>query len=591
MGAGFRWLCGLAVLCSLLPPLAQAAAQHFTDTYRLHLRSKPAVVRIVDGYKGYVQLRNGNRQAVSLVGTGSGFFISSDGYIMTNAHVVSMSRAGEEAARERLFAQFVQQILRVNNLEPTTANINKVLRWAKQENARLVVSEQMNKVLLQDGSALRYEIKAYGTPVGSRGDQLTGKDVAILKVETRNASTLSLADSSLARVGDRVYVIGYPGAADSDVLDARSMVEPTINDGTISALKNTVDGIPVLQTNASASHGNSGGPVLNADGQVIGLLTFRGDTVNGQEVQGFNFIVPTNVAREYIAPAGVRNEAGLVDQRWRAGLDAYEQGHYREAKQYFDEVATLSPHHPEARRLLVDTQERILRGEDVAAAPPPAPLPSPAPIAAPVLSPALAAPVAPAPVPQPTALIAPAPAALAPAVVTEDASRPWLLGGGALAAGLIAGLGVFLLRRRPTPAPSTLALNSRPRRDETLAPPPWATFSNAATQLASSLSGDSVRLRFDSGPLNGQTVTVPASGLWLGRDSARAGIVLQHPMVSGRHLWVGREGDTWMLRDERSTNGTYLGSASGERIREHRLRPGERFVISRDAAASFTVEA
>ena len=101
-----------------------------------------------------------------------------------------------------------------------------------------------------------------------------GKDVAVVKIEVKNAPTLMLGDSDAMEVGDRLYVIGYPAAGDSPVLDQKSELEPTTNDGHVSAKKTAADGAPILQTNASTTHGNSGGPVLNEKGEVIGLLTF-----------------------------------------------------------------------------------------------------------------------------------------------------------------------------------------------------------------------------------------------------------------------------------------------------------------------------
>ena len=82
-----------------------------------------------------------------------------------------------------------------------------------------------------------------------------------------------------------------------------------MNDGKISAKKQSSSGAPILQTSTPATHGNSGGPVLNDANEVVGLLTFRGDTVNGQEVSGFAFIVPSNTVMEYVKSAGAANDS------------------------------------------------------------------------------------------------------------------------------------------------------------------------------------------------------------------------------------------------------------------------------------------
>jgi len=104
------------------------------------------------------------------------------------------------------------------------------------------------------------------------------------------------------------------------LLNAKSALEATINDGKISAKKQATSGAPILQTNTAATHGNSGGPVLNDANEVIGLLTFRGDTVGGQEVSGFSFIVPSNTVMEYVKSAGATNTEGPTDINYREGL-------------------------------------------------------------------------------------------------------------------------------------------------------------------------------------------------------------------------------------------------------------------------------
>lgn len=542
----------LAVLliCTGWSP-AYADALDVNPTYKVHMLSKPAVVRILDGVIGYVPLADGRKVELQSISSGSGFFVSPDGYIMTNAHVVSTTKSGEDGAKQELFKLFVLKALASRNLQPTQDNIATVLRWAQQNAGTPVITTRANFVLLQDGNKLRYEIKSYGTPMGDQGDQLTGKDTAIIKVETRNAPTLRLGDSSKVRVGDRVYVIGFPGAADSEMLDSKSSVEPTTNDGSISAVKTTVDGIPVLQTNANTTHGNSGGPVLNQNSEVIGLLTFRGNTVNGQEVQGFNFIVPANTAREYLGPAGTTNAAGLVDQRWIAGLEQYWAGHFRAAKTNFEEVLSLQPNHAEARRLITETQERILRGEEKPDTPP-APLPEP------------------------------------------DNSRQYVIVGGAVAAALVVLAVVVLLLRGRSPARATATVRApypgpTPRGGGTAHVPAYAGADGATMVGESPTAGGEARLRFTAGPLSGQSVTVPASGAWLGRDANRADIVVTHPMVSGQHLWIGRHGDRWLLKDKGSTNGTYVGSAANGRVSEQRLHDGDRVLIAPDGAVSFTV--
>ena len=68
-------------------------------------------------------------------------------------------------------------------------------------------------MIIPDGSSFPFEIKQYGAPTGESNDQ--GKDVAIIKIEVKNAPILKLADSDKVQLQDHVTVIGYPGAADT----------------------------------------------------------------------------------------------------------------------------------------------------------------------------------------------------------------------------------------------------------------------------------------------------------------------------------------------------------------------------------------
>src|SRR5262249_43042894 len=132
----------------------------------------------------------------------------------------------------------------------------------------------------------------------------------------------------------------------------------------ISAKKTASSGAPILQTSTAATHGNSGGPVINDANEVVGLLTFRGDTVNGQEVSGFSFVVPSNTVMEYVKSAGASNNEGPTDTIYHEGLENYWNQYYSAAIPKFEEVKRMFPQHSEVDRLIQSSQQAKAEGKE-----------------------------------------------------------------------------------------------------------------------------------------------------------------------------------------------------------------------------------
>lgn len=571
-----------SALLALLPcaaALAQTRAPNQTN--RLHMYSKPAVVRILSGFTGQWVWDN-TRWTTQAISSGSGFIINPDGYILTNAHVVSSIRGGDDEGRRTLLLQLTLQVLRARNIAITRENVSRGAQILGQQ-ATLTGFQRVNRVYLQSGSFFPYEIKAYGAPTGEGQDLPTGKDIAVLKIEVRNAPTLKLGDSTQMQVGDRIFLLGYPGAADSDVLDSRSALEPTTNDGSISAKKNSADGAPILQTNTAATHGNSGGPAINEKGEVIGLLTFRGDTVNGQEVQGFNFIVPTSTALEFVRQAGTENKPSPIDEKWRDGLENFWTQKYRYAKDDFQEVLALYADHSEAKKLISESQEFIARGEDRSSSW--------------IMTAVIAvlgggfllvlaggiiafvvirkrrarsgAKAAPAPVArEAVAGVAPHMAQSSPPLSSSPSYAP-----------------VSYAAPPPPPAPAPSAApapaNAPPSRPAVARTAPLG--GPPKTEIFEAASG---RLVCTTGPLEGQEFPV-GQGIYLGRDSSRAQIVIADPQVSGQHLWIGPVGSKMIARDSGSTNGTFLNNDLTRRITEVELNDRDVLILGGRGSVKF----
>ncbi len=534
--------------------LVAAQAQQPNPTNRLHMYSKPAVVRIISGHTGSWTWDNRQWQTQS-ISSGSGFIISQDGYILTNAHVVSSIKDGDETAKQELLGQLAVQALRAAGKPVTRENVGQAVRYIVNTGAQLAQFQRINYVFLQSGNRFPYEIKSYGAPTGEGKDLSNGKDVSVIKIEIKNAPTLRIGNSDKVQVGDRIYVMGYPGAADSAALDAKSQLEPTTNDGSISAKKTSADGAPILQTNANTTHGNSGGPAINDKGEVIGLLTFRGNTVNDQEVQGFNFLVPTNTALEFVRQAGTANTVSPIDTKWREGLEHFWNQEYTSAREKFGEITALFPNHSEAQKLITESQEHIAKGEDRSSS------------------------------------------ALGAFVVLV------VLGGGFLVVVGGAVLAVVLVKRKKTAPARPAAFPGQPGASaQAQLPTPPVNFGTpgqafqkteafaipSRTELFQPTSVP--KLTFTTGPLQGQSFPV-GQGFFIGRDGTRSQIVVPDTQVSGQHLWVGIIDGRIVARDPGSTNGTYLNQQMAQRITEALLKDGDVLTLGRTGSVSFTFHA
>ena len=120
------------------------------------------------------------------------------------------------------------------------------------------------------------------------------KDLAVLKIEAQGLPAAEFGVSSDLSVGDKVYAIGNPLGTE---------LRSTFTDGIISAVDRNVDvdGITMtlLQTNTALNSGNSGGPLINVYGQVIGINTIK--MMSGYDtIEGLGFAIPTSHAQRWV---------------------------------------------------------------------------------------------------------------------------------------------------------------------------------------------------------------------------------------------------------------------------------------------------
>ncbi len=317
------------------------------------------------------------KQPEEITSTGTGFFITGDGYVATNSHLIDRENA---FIRRRFILSAFQQI--------TEANIKALeYSWAtrfteQQRNllyntyasmySRLFsmqlydLKKEIFVVYASNKAGAESSIEKKPARIITKGQAMPGKDVAILKIEGDSSlPTLKIAGDQLPQVGEQLYVYGYPApATNNDFVSVESAIEPTLTTGIVSAIKKSVDGWPLIQMDANINHGSSGGPVCNGDGEVVGLTTFGSLENNGILAAGLNFAIPVLILHEYLDTADIVPSISKASQVFADAIQLYETKLYRKALNKFQTVRKMNDHYPGLDAYIDSCSVKISKGED-----------------------------------------------------------------------------------------------------------------------------------------------------------------------------------------------------------------------------------
>ena len=165
-------------------------------------------------------------------------------------------------------------------------------------------------------------------------------DLALLNVDMplERSRTTELA-RDLPDEGEPIFVIGNP-----------LKLEGSVSDGIVSAVREVPNSYRIIQITAPISHGNSGSPVFNHKGEVIGVVTIK--VTNGQNIN--LAIAAARVAQltagklQPLSELGTKNKGDVAESLYRSGLDSLWLGNYDNAVGYFENAANKNPKRAEA---------------------------------------------------------------------------------------------------------------------------------------------------------------------------------------------------------------------------------------------------
>ena len=318
------------------------------------------------------------RHAQNITTSGTGFFITETGYIVTNCHVVD--EAGDNIRKRFILSAFRQ--VTESNINALEAAWSVKFNDAQREllyNTFAKIYSAIQSILLENLQKKMYVLYGMDTIGGQtsvksadatlviKGQSMPGKDVAILKIASEGPfPSLKLSLNILPRVGDQVFVFGYPDPVTrNEYLATESTLEPSLTTGIISGIRTTTTGWNVVQMDADINHGNSGGPVCNENGEVIGISTFGSiEYRTGVLASGMNFSIPVGILQEFLDAAEIKPSQSKISNLFEKAMDDYDQHQYRAALKKLKRLRKTSPSFPGLSSYINDITIKIDNGMD-----------------------------------------------------------------------------------------------------------------------------------------------------------------------------------------------------------------------------------
>ncbi|MGK2848510.1 MAG: S1C family serine protease [Minisyncoccota bacterium] len=343
--------------------MPQAFAESELSQEMLVALVKPSVVRIVSHAHGTARIPrikvNIQQRLVAVIPdtytdipideylVGSGFIVHSDGYIATNAHVISPMTLKRALATESALPALYNDALLLSD-EEMEIFLNKdnkdkfsdtVLQYVLDNSIFDITTQTV--VLRPDSS--QQEIKdlfAEGFPATTISVNenffVTEKDVALLKIEETHLPALSFGTDNALAVGKKAYIFGFPANAE---FNQNNSAEATFTQGVVSAIKRSMSGdFNIFQTDAKVSEGSSGGPLFGEQGAVTGMITFQTDGMIRTQGDNFAFALPVALIQQMAQESDIPLAEGSYGTLFRQGMIDFSQKYCEKARSALEEA-------------------------------------------------------------------------------------------------------------------------------------------------------------------------------------------------------------------------------------------------------------
>lgn len=347
--------------------------------------AKPAVVRIFTIVSGHLTVNfspnsnvtfpQSNNQSYQLQLSGSGTFISANGDILTADHVVNPpDQVMQEAAAQdvatyinkhpgtglgQVSSDQAKQLLETGQLKSSaTFDFKKSEAFLSTDYTGPLTATDLNQVPSQDHMPIdRIE----------KESAVNQRDVAIVHAGFTDTPSVSLGDSSAVQQQDQLTIVGFPGNGDVSNLPT-DLLTSSINTITVSSIKTTDNGAPLIQVGGNVEQGDSGGPALNNQGTVVGVVSFGVASTAGST----NFLQASNSARDLVQSLSLDTTPGNFQKQWSQAFTDYSSnsaGHWHKSAQELQKLSTTYPQFKAVSKYLDYAQQQAQSEKPVTATP------------------------------------------------------------------------------------------------------------------------------------------------------------------------------------------------------------------------------
>ena len=355
--------------------------------------AKPAVVRILTSFHGHLtvhfppttdvafpQQSNGN---YPLLISGTGMFVNSQGDILTADHIVQPPPKDQGIAQELYaaaaqdVANYINQNAKSGSTQVSASDVNQQLISGQLQSTTSYDTPTSRIYMSTDyaGTYTASDINSVPATLTASVDTIKAQspfdqqDMAIVHVPMTDTPSIALGNSDNVQQQDQLTVIGFPGNADVSQ-KPQDFLTSSISSVYVSSKKTSDSGAPLIQIGGNVNHGNSGGPALDSQGAIVGVVSFGLADGTSDTINGTSFLQASSSALKLAQSINLTMTPGSFQNQWSQAFMDYSAttpGHWHKAAQEFTQLAHGYPQFQAVQQFLTYAQTQART--EVAASP------------------------------------------------------------------------------------------------------------------------------------------------------------------------------------------------------------------------------